>query len=197
MLAKYKKIEKKRTERKEEIASKRLKSQERHAMLEKDHVKPDGSTMDYEKNLAKIATRGVVKLFNAVSKHQKEMESKLKSAPTEAKKSKVVESMSKSAFLDMLKSSSDKTGTRTNEKQIEKTNDTTTTDNSSSWNILRDDFMMGAKMKDWNREEQQTKRKDKKVTNITDYELETSHADFFDESDEGDNEETDSNSDEG
>lgn len=30
----------------------------------------------------------VVKLFNAVSKHQKEMESKLNSAPTEAKKSK-------------------------------------------------------------------------------------------------------------
>jgi len=86
VLAKYKNIEKKRTERKEEIASKRvkldkfdilssvsfvtsdiegffpflhkLKSQERHAMLEKDHVKPDGSTMDYEKNLAKIATRG-------------------------------------------------------------------------------------------------------------------------------------------
>ena len=36
----------------------KLKSQERHAMLEKDHVKPDGSTMDYEKNLVKIATRG-------------------------------------------------------------------------------------------------------------------------------------------
>ena len=76
-------------------------------------------------------------------------------------------------------------------------NDGTTTDNSSSWNILRDDFMMGAKMKDWNREEQQTKRKDKRVTNITDYELETSHADFFDESDEGDNEESESSSDEG
>ena len=30
----------------------------------------------------------VVKLFNAVSKHQKEMESRLKEAPTEAKKSK-------------------------------------------------------------------------------------------------------------
>ena len=36
----------------------KLKSQERHAMLEKDHVKPDSSTIDYEKNLAKIATRG-------------------------------------------------------------------------------------------------------------------------------------------
>lgn len=56
---------------------------------------------------------------------------------------------------------------------------------------------MGAKMKDWNREEQHTKRKDKKETNITDYELETSHAGFFDESDEGDNEDSESNSDEG
>lgn len=35
-----------------------LKNQERHAMREKDHVKPDGSTLDYEKNLVKIATRG-------------------------------------------------------------------------------------------------------------------------------------------
>jgi len=34
------------------------KAQERHSMLEKDRVKPDGSTLDYEKNLAKIATRG-------------------------------------------------------------------------------------------------------------------------------------------
>ncbi|XP_078354981.1 RRP15-like protein [Oculina patagonica] len=166
-------------------------------MLEKDHVKPDGSTMDYEKNLARIATRGVVKLFNAVSKHQKEMESKLQSAPTEAKKSKVVESMSKSAFLDMLKSSSDKDRTQEiNKEEKTEANDRSATDNSS-WNILRDDFMMGAKMKDWNREEQQTKRKDKKVSNITDHELEISHADFFDESDEGDNEDSDSNSDEG
>lgn len=58
--------------------------------------------------------------------------------------------------------------------------------------------MMGAKMKDWNREEQQSKKKDKKVTNMTDNELETSHVDFFDESDdEGDNEDSDSNSDQG
>ena len=30
----------------------------------------------------------VVKLFNAVNKHQKELDSKLKTAPTEAKKAK-------------------------------------------------------------------------------------------------------------
>ena len=33
----------------------------------------------------------VVKLFNAVNKHQKELDTKLKAAPTEAKKAKGIE----------------------------------------------------------------------------------------------------------
>lgn len=66
-------------------------------------------------------------------------------------------------------------------------------DASSTWNILRDDFMMGAKMKDWNREEQTTKKKDKKLTNITDLELENTNPDFGDESDDTDFEDSDSN----
>lgn len=54
--------------------------------------------------------------------------------------------------------------------------------------------MMGAKMKDWNREEQPTKSKDKKLTNITDHELEMNNADFYEDSDDGDNEDSESNS---
>ena len=42
----------------------------------------------YSANKWPVSSILVVKLFNAVSKHQKEMESKLKSASTEAKKSK-------------------------------------------------------------------------------------------------------------
>ena len=38
--------------------------------------------------MSSLLSYSVVKLFNAVSKHQKEMECKLSSAPTEAKKSK-------------------------------------------------------------------------------------------------------------
>ena len=53
---------------------------------------------------------------------------------------------------------------------------------------------MGAKMKDWNREEQQTKSKDKKLTNITDQELEMNNVDFYEDSDDGDNEDSESNS---
>lgn len=54
--------------------------------------------------------------------------------------------------------------------------------------------MMGAKMKDWNREEGQAKRKDKKISNIMDHELENNNADFYDESDDGDIDDSDSNS---
>ncbi|XP_068674139.1 RRP15-like protein isoform X1 [Montipora foliosa] len=169
VLAKDKRIEKRKAEKKEDRASKRMKSQERQAMLNKDRVKPDGSTVDYERTLAGIATRGVVKLFNAVSKHQKEMESRLKVAPTEAKKSKVVDSMSKSAFLDMLKSSTDKP--KNKEQPDIKTSDFADAKSisSSTWSILRDDFMMGAKMRDWNRDEHQTAKEKDNDTEITEH----------------------------
>lgn len=103
--------------------------------------------------------------------------------------------MSKSSFLDMLKSSSDKARTQEiNKEQVKANERAEKPDLSSTWNILRDDFMMGAKMKDWNREEQPTKSKDKKLTNITDHELEMNNADFSEDSDDGDNEDSESNS---
>ena len=41
----------------------------------------------------------------------------------------------------------------------------------STWNILRDDFMMGAKMRDWNRDDQQKQKQkegeDENLTNVT------------------------------
>lgn len=168
VLAKCKEIDKRKAEIKEEKVLKKLKNQERQVVYEKGRVKPTGSTLDYEKTLAGIATRGVVKLFNAVSKHQKEMESRLKEAPTEAKKSKVVESMSKSAFLSMLKSSSEKP--KSKDQPNMKASDLTSVESApSTWNILRDDFMMGAKMRDWNRDEQQKQKEDEddNLTNVT------------------------------
>ena len=39
----------------------------------------------------------------------------------------------------------------------------------STWNILRDDFMMGAKMRDWNRDEEQKQKEgeDENLTNVS------------------------------
>ncbi|XP_001640769.2 RRP15-like protein [Nematostella vectensis] len=185
ILSKYQKGSKRKAEHREEMKKKKAKAQEKHAILEKDHIIPDKSNLDYDRNLVKIATRGVVKLFNAVSKHQKEMDTKLSKATTETKKTKVMESLTKSSFLDMLKRSSDATvteeSTETTKKANQKGNKSEKMDeqkSSNSWNILRDDFMMGAKLKDWDKEEG-------KSTELQDYELQAQGSDD-DQSDESD-----------
>ncbi|XP_046862492.1 RRP15-like protein isoform X2 [Xenia sp. Carnegie-2017] len=103
VLSKYKKVETERKQKQEEILKQKLITQEKHEAREKNHVKPAPSNDEKERNLKRIATKGVVKLFNAVNKHQEDLDVKLKSAPTEAKKVKVMKSVSKSSFLDMLK----------------------------------------------------------------------------------------------
>ena len=145
ILIKYKKAEREKKKKLKENAKQKMISQERHQTREQNHVKPAPSNDEKERTLKRIATRGVVKLFNAVNKHQKELDAKLKTAPTEAKKAKVLKSVSKSSFLDMLKSNSNET--------VQPANDESANDEKASkWNILRDDFMMGGKMKDWDKD---------------------------------------------
>lgn len=124
-------------------------------------VVPDittGATL--ERQLRKIATRGVVALFNAISKHQKESEKEeaSKNAAAVAKKAK---SGSKASFLELLKASTtgaaaakgsgagagvDVAADAIEEKQ----------EGSGGWGVLRDDYMMGAKAnKDWDRVERE------------------------------------------
>ncbi|XP_046862490.1 RRP15-like protein isoform X2 [Xenia sp. Carnegie-2017] len=88
VLSKYKKIETERTQKQEEILRQKFITREKHEAREKNHVKPAPSNDEKERNLKRIATKGVAKLFNAVNKHQEDLNVKLKSAPTEAKKVK-------------------------------------------------------------------------------------------------------------
>uniref|UniRef100_A0AAY4AJG6 RRP15-like protein n=1 Tax=Denticeps clupeoides TaxID=299321 RepID=A0AAY4AJG6_9TELE len=90
-----------------------------------------------ERNLQRIATRGVVQLFNAVQKHKKNIDKKVSEAGgSERKKAKILSSVSKKDFIDVLRGTTGRT----------KTN------KAPAWNVLRDDFMMGASMKDWDKE---------------------------------------------
>ncbi len=71
----------------------------KHKWFEKEHVVPDAADANYEKTLLKLATKGIVKLFNAVqSQQQQRMEEKGNSvvAPKPDK-------LTKGQFLDMLK----------------------------------------------------------------------------------------------
>ncbi|KAF5308153.1 hypothetical protein FQR65_LT06333 [Abscondita terminalis] len=114
-------------------------------------VKPDILNKDRERLLSKIATRGVVQLFNAVKQQQKDIDSKLKDAGSlEVKRDKVLKGINKKEFLNVLMG-----GKHVNTDQVKNDSKHVLKNESSegpTWKVLRDDFMMSAKMKDWDKE---------------------------------------------
>lgn len=67
-------------------------------------IKPTPLDREKERPLVKIATRGVVQLFNAVREQQKVISKKIEEVgSSETKKDKVLKSIDKRAFLDVLR----------------------------------------------------------------------------------------------
>lgn len=65
-------------------------------------LKPNILEKDRERLLSKIATKGVVQLFNAVRNQQKTFEEELNKDVTETKKEKMLKKFDKRSFLDSL-----------------------------------------------------------------------------------------------
>jgi len=112
---------------------------------EMGRVKPGHLDREAERNLQRIAAKGVVQLFNAVKKQQSVQDDKQQSALTSTQK--------KGKFIDLLKSSDSSQSQR--RKKV--TNDSDVKleikeEDDSTWSILRDDFMLGSTMKDWDKE---------------------------------------------
>ncbi|XP_060552260.1 RRP15-like protein [Ruditapes philippinarum] len=117
-----KEIRKRKLEREEEEAdnkSAKLKTESKETQLQlaKEEraklwenmcrSKPDPLQRDKERQLQKIATRGVVQLFNAVRKQQKIVEDEIQQVGmSERKKDKIMEGMTKDKFLTLLKGTS-------------------------------------------------------------------------------------------
>ena len=80
----------------------------RNQVLEKKNraqsARKKPNILDYprERKFQHLATKGVVQLFNAVNKEQKNMSKKLDSVKTDAKRTKVIKSFDRSGFLDSL-----------------------------------------------------------------------------------------------
>ncbi|XP_078714032.1 RRP15-like protein [Lampetra fluviatilis] len=151
ILVKSKDIEKAKEEEKEQREKLRKQIEKQQQWEEMCRMKPDATKdRDRERNLQRVATRGVVTLFNAVRKHQKGMGKKVKEAGgLERKRAKVLSSVTKKDFISMLRGEEDATLTRTGPGR---TAPQAGEQSGPSWNILREDFMMGAKMKDWDKE---------------------------------------------
>jgi len=120
-------------------------------------VKPSITDREHERMLQKIATKGVVQLFNAVRQQQMEIKKKLSEAgPLERKREQVFKSIDKNAFLDVLMGGSKSIPVDNavkSEKPVEQTNDKD--QDHKMWSVLRDDFVMGAKLKDWDKKNEE------------------------------------------
>ncbi|XP_028676574.1 RRP15-like protein isoform X1 [Erpetoichthys calabaricus] len=151
ILLKNKELERLKEKEKQEQAEKQKKICERRDWELIGRVKPNiVQDREREKNLQRIATRGVVQLFNAVRKHQKNVDEKLMEAGgSERKKAKMLSSVTKKDFINVLRGNmSDNPHTTEKNKSAEIKNE-----QEPSWNILRDDFMMKSSMKDWDKED--------------------------------------------
>ncbi|XP_013135732.1 PREDICTED: RRP15-like protein [Papilio polytes] len=136
--------------KKEEIVSveppKKKKKEEKPTV----RIKPNILEKDRERLLSKIATKGVVQLFNAVRNQQKTMDKELDKDLTEAKKEKILKKFDKRAFLDTLMGQTKSIIVDEQTKSLK--NEVKPEEEKPKWSALRDDFMMGAKMKDWDKE---------------------------------------------
>ncbi|XP_053568479.1 RRP15-like protein [Bombina bombina] len=153
ILVKSKALEKEKEKEKQEKLEKKKQLDKKRQWEMMCRVKPDVvKGKEVERNLQRIATRGVVQLFNAVRTHQGNISDKLKEVGgSERKRSKLISSVSKKDFIDVLRGKESKTEQSVAKKRGSK-KPAVKSENVSEWSILRDDFMMGASMKDWDKD---------------------------------------------
>lgn len=119
---------------------------EKQMLAEKGHVKPATYLDSHEKFLISVATKGVVKLFNAVNKAQTAQKGL---DPSRTKDAKEIRKRTKEAFFSELgKPSSHATGTLAKAKE----NTGRAEDEQPSWAPLRDNYMLtSSRLKDWDK----------------------------------------------
>merc|ERR1712072_184204 len=103
VLCKSKKSKKRKLDATQEHLARKEKEKKLVESRELKHVVPTRGNAQKEVLLKRIATKGVVKLLNAVSQHQKNVAEKMKEERTEAGKDKVESKVTKpSNFMELL-----------------------------------------------------------------------------------------------
>lgn len=146
----------------EEHKPKREARKEKRVAAEKGHVIPKDHLDSKEKELIKVATKGVVRLFNAVSKAQK---SRKDLNPSRTKDAKVIAKERKNTFLAELKVPSHQDKKRNISSNFSK--HAVKDEDEPAWAPLRDTYMLGSKLKDWDKmKDSSAVSEEKKVPSI-------------------------------
>jgi hypothetical protein len=143
------------------LAAKKAREESRVAAIQrklfknKDHKVPDFSGAELESKLRKVATRGVVKLFNAIKTHQKLVAEPVgitRSVTDESSKKKFMESLKRKNASSAPVDSDDELTPSSKSAALRSKSSKASSSSAPSWEVLRDDYLLGAKMKDWNKE---------------------------------------------
>jgi len=155
ILYKSKKSRKRKLEIKKEHDEQKEKIEKKAESREMHHVVPTRGNAQKEILLKRVATRGVVKLLNAVSTHQKLVSEKTKEERTEAGKCKAAEKVTKSDFMELLRKKPSEKQRRKKVSEDEIKDEVKEEEEESStnkkWDVLREDFMIGSSFKDWDK----------------------------------------------
>ncbi|XP_051004057.1 RRP15-like protein [Acomys russatus] len=154
ILTKNKELEREKEKLKQERAEKRKQLDKKREWEMMCRVKPDVvKDKEAERNLQRIATRGVVQLFNAVQKHRKNVGEKVKEAGGSIRKqAKLMSTVSKKDFISVLRGVDGTSENSPAGKTLKARQTEVKSEEGPGWKILRDDFMMGARMKDWDKD---------------------------------------------
>ncbi|KAL5743027.1 hypothetical protein ACOSP7_029759 [Xanthoceras sorbifolium] len=132
----------------EEEAERKVKGEAKKEKLmagEKGHVKPANYLDSHEKFLIGVATKGVVKLFNAVNKAQHAQKGL---NPSRSKDANVIKKRRKEAFFSEL----GKTPNSAADAPSKGRTSGTTDEEGPAWAPLRDNYMLtSSKLKDWDK----------------------------------------------
>lgn len=125
---------------------------ERNNKLNELRVKPSVMDRERERAFKRIATKGVVQLFNAVRSQQKDLVDRLeKAGPLDHKRDAVLNNINKRQFLDVLmggkRARSENIDNPVKEETVKSEPDAEDeASKPSQWSVLRDDFMTNKKI---------------------------------------------------
>lgn len=129
-----------------------LAQKERNSKLNELRVKPTLMDRERERAFKRIATKGVVQLFNAVRSQQKDLVDRLeKVGPLDHRRDAVLNNINKRQFLDVLmggkRAKSENVDNPVKEESVKDDPDADDrTTRPSQWSVLRDDFMTNKKI---------------------------------------------------
>ncbi|CAG0913577.1 unnamed protein product [Notodromas monacha] len=105
-----------------------------------NRVKPSPLDRDRERRYVKIATKGVVQLFNAVEQHQKRTRKEVNSSLLESRRDKKLAECGQGMFMEML-----------NRQKVKKEEISSEDETSpKKWKVLSGERKSSVRLKDWN-----------------------------------------------